>query len=190
MALSKIDVANMLTGSTPVANGGTGLTSGTSGQFLKFTGSTTLASAADNGKVLQVVKSQVKTAQSETTSTTAVEINSDLRCTLTPASTSSKFMVQFFVTIRAAAGENMAIAIYRKIGSGSFAKVSDGGSTEAFRERNSDHMQLSTTLLCYDAPSTTDSVLYTPYWWCPSSGTVRINDNGMGSFTLVTEVAS
>ena len=28
MALSKIDVANMLTGATPVANGGTALTSG------------------------------------------------------------------------------------------------------------------------------------------------------------------
>ena len=28
MALSKIDVANMLTGVTPVANGGTALTSG------------------------------------------------------------------------------------------------------------------------------------------------------------------
>ena len=27
MALSKIDVANMLTGATPIANGGTGLTS-------------------------------------------------------------------------------------------------------------------------------------------------------------------
>jgi len=46
MALSKIDVANMLTGATPVANGGTGLASGTSGQFLKFTGSTTVASSA------------------------------------------------------------------------------------------------------------------------------------------------
>jgi|TARA_R100000030_G_scaffold32317_1_gene23929 hypothetical protein len=53
MALSKIDVANMLTGSTPVANGGTGLTSGTSGQFLKFTGSTTLASAADNAGITE-----------------------------------------------------------------------------------------------------------------------------------------
>ena len=57
MALSKIDVANMLTGEMPnanvatvgVAKGGTGLTSGTSGQFLKFTGSTTLASAAGAG---------------------------------------------------------------------------------------------------------------------------------------------
>ena len=56
MALSKIDVANMVTGATPVANGGTGLTSGTTNQFLKFTGSTTLASATDNaGKISQVV---------------------------------------------------------------------------------------------------------------------------------------
>ena len=71
MALSKIDVANMLTGEVPnanvadlaaskitsgtlaVARGGTGVSSGTSGQFLKFTGTTTLASAAvDTGGVL------------------------------------------------------------------------------------------------------------------------------------------
>jgi len=41
----------MVTGATPVANGGTGLTSGTTNQFLKFTGSTTLASAADNAGI-------------------------------------------------------------------------------------------------------------------------------------------
>tara|TARA_R100000458_G_C8139959_1_gene151585 strand:- start:33 stop:662 length:630 start_codon:yes stop_codon:yes gene_type:complete len=46
MALSKIDVANMVTGITPVANGGTGLASGTTDQYLKFTGTTTIASAA------------------------------------------------------------------------------------------------------------------------------------------------
>jgi hypothetical protein len=46
MALSKIDIENMITGEVNVANGGTGLSSGTSGQFLKFTGSTTVASAA------------------------------------------------------------------------------------------------------------------------------------------------
>jgi len=46
MALSKIDIENMITGEVNVANGGTGLSSGTSGQFLKFTGSTTLASNA------------------------------------------------------------------------------------------------------------------------------------------------
>jgi len=46
MALTKLNVARALTGATPVANGGTGLTSGTTDQYLKFTGSTTIASAA------------------------------------------------------------------------------------------------------------------------------------------------
>lgn len=48
MALSKIDISKMTTGTTPVTQGGTGITSGTTDQFLKFTGTTTIASAADN----------------------------------------------------------------------------------------------------------------------------------------------
>ena len=57
MALSKIDLDKAgVTGTLPssnldtvgVAQGGTGITSGTTDQFLKFTGTTTLASAADN----------------------------------------------------------------------------------------------------------------------------------------------
>ena len=51
MAFATIDVTKGITGTIPVANGGTGLTSGTIGQFLKFTGSTTLASAADNAGI-------------------------------------------------------------------------------------------------------------------------------------------
>jgi len=92
MALSKIDVANMLTGSTPVANGGTGLTSGTSGQFLKFTGSTTLASAADNaGKLLQAVSATINNATESTTSQSFVA--SSLQLNITPSATSSKILV-------------------------------------------------------------------------------------------------
>lgn len=41
-----VNLASNTTGTLGVANGGTGLASGTSGQFLKFTGSTTVASAA------------------------------------------------------------------------------------------------------------------------------------------------
>jgi len=41
-----INLATNTTGTLAVANGGTGLASGTSGQFLKFTGTTTLASNA------------------------------------------------------------------------------------------------------------------------------------------------
>ena len=57
MALSKIDLDKAgVTGTLPtsnldtvgVAQGGTGITSGTTDQFLKFTGTTTLASSADN----------------------------------------------------------------------------------------------------------------------------------------------
>lgn len=57
MALSKIDLDKAgVTGTLPTANldtvgvaqGGTGITSGTTDQFLKFTGTTTIASAADN----------------------------------------------------------------------------------------------------------------------------------------------
>ncbi len=46
MAFATIDMTKGITGTIPVANGGTGLASGTTGQFLKFTGSTTLASNA------------------------------------------------------------------------------------------------------------------------------------------------
>jgi hypothetical protein len=45
MAFATIDVTKGITGTIPVANGGTGVASGTTGQFLKFTGTTTLASA-------------------------------------------------------------------------------------------------------------------------------------------------
>ena len=93
MALSKIDIANMVTGATPVANGGTGLTSGTSGQFLKFTGSTTLASTAlSAGKVLQVqnqrLTSEFNTNQ-ESYQDTGVTKN------ITPSASSSKILVLF-----------------------------------------------------------------------------------------------
>ena len=65
MALSKIDLDKAgVTGTLPTANldtvgvaqGGTGITSGTTDQFLKFTGTTTLASAADNAGSLVAVK--------------------------------------------------------------------------------------------------------------------------------------
>jgi len=57
MAFATIDVTKGITGTIPVANGGTNLTSGTTDQFLKFTGTTTLASAADNAGALSFISS-------------------------------------------------------------------------------------------------------------------------------------
>ena len=48
-----INLATNTTGTLGVANGGTGLTSGTTNQFLKFTGSTTVASAAVDAGISQ-----------------------------------------------------------------------------------------------------------------------------------------
>jgi hypothetical protein len=41
----------------PVPNGGTGIASGTTDQFLKFTGTTTLSSAADNQALVPITQS-------------------------------------------------------------------------------------------------------------------------------------
>ena len=74
MALSKIDVANMLTGATPVANGGTGLASGTNGQFLKFTGSTTVASAAVDSSLTPSFSAYLDSSDQSISSDTYVKI--------------------------------------------------------------------------------------------------------------------
>ena len=50
-----LDTSNLPT--IPVTKGGTNLTAGTTDQFLKFTGTTTLASAADNAGIYTVVRS-------------------------------------------------------------------------------------------------------------------------------------
>jgi|TARA_R100001594_G_scaffold33195_2_gene61553 hypothetical protein len=46
MALTRLPIANAVSGTLGVANGGTGLASGTTDQFLKFTGTTAIGSAA------------------------------------------------------------------------------------------------------------------------------------------------
>jgi hypothetical protein len=84
-----INLASNTTGTLAVGNGGTGLTSGTTDQFLKFTGSTTLAPAeAGGGKVLQVV-TQPKNSDSFTTG----GFSTLFTCAITPSATSSKILV-------------------------------------------------------------------------------------------------
>jgi len=72
MALSKIDMSKMVTGTLPVASGGTGLTSGTSGQFLKFTGTTTVGSAAVSSDLV-LIQSQTTTSASSLSFTTSFD---------------------------------------------------------------------------------------------------------------------
>ena len=87
MALSKIDMSKMVTGTLPVSSGGTGLTSGTTDQLLKFTGTTTLASSAiTTGKVLQVKTKYLATSVATTSGTITTILASD---TITLSSSSN-----------------------------------------------------------------------------------------------------
>ena len=71
-----INLASNVTGALPVANGGTGLTSGTTDQFLKFTGSTTLASAADNAGAMVLLTSGDITSTTSTIEITGTHVTS------------------------------------------------------------------------------------------------------------------
>jgi len=153
MALSKIDVANMLTGTTPVANGGTGISSGTSGQFLKFTGSTTLASSADNGKIGQVLGVQ-KTDKASTSSTSYADI-SGLSQAITPSATSSKILAM--VSIKGIASDNsttdaLSLRLMRDSTEISEAANITFGSTEQDNQ--------SCAIVFLDSPSSTSELTY------------------------------
>ena len=168
MALSKIDVANMLTGATPVANGGTGLTSGTTNQFLKFTGSTTLASAADNaGTVKQIQHGEYSTqVVSNSQSLTLTGLNASI----TPESTSSKILILINQRLDLYGGANIGDLRF----SWRVRRDISGGSNTTIRNSNSDADQgLYTeghssdniyrgfmTQALVDSPSTTSACTY------------------------------
>jgi hypothetical protein len=194
MALSKIDVANMVTGATPVANGGTGLTSGTTNQFLKFTGNTTLASAADNdtGKVLQI-KTGSKTDTASNTSTSASNL---ISLPITPSSTSSKILVQCNVT--GVSANNLSLVFFQIVRESTvLIKCSTSGqasSANAFLTmggNNTSRDQKSGAVTYLDSPSSSSEITYYLKWFNENgSHTWYINrwgeNNDAGSVTTLS----
>ena len=166
MALSKIDVANMLTGATPVANGGTGLTSGTTNQFLKFTGSTTLASAADNaGKIHQVVSATM--TDGGTCSNTSYIGFTNVRVSITPSATSSKILVlyQSPMGYQDTANDNFYVyySLRRDIG-GTETNLGQSDGMQGFYIHSATYNDIGTAvnLLKLDSPNTTSQIHYDP----------------------------
>lgn len=104
MALTRIgpnqsvNLTSNVTGTLPVGNGGIGIASGTTDQFLKFTGTTTLASAADNAgswvKISTVTCSSTATVEFENLSSDYqmyVIVGSEIR----PATTNTDLDINF-----------------------------------------------------------------------------------------------
>ena len=157
---STINLSTNTTGTLGVANGGTGLTSGTTDQFLKFTGSTTIASAADNaGKILQI-KNIASTATTATSSSSYTATALDL--TITPTSASSKIIIHCSTnTDNEAAGRQAEVGLWRETGGDGSTNVVIGGNSQAMASYGVSSRIVTSTGFCYiDSPATTSSVRY------------------------------
>ena len=124
MAFATIDVTKGITGTIPVANGGTGLASGTTGQFLKFTGTTTLAPAeAGGGKLLQTQTALFTSSSAHNTESYTASNYTDQ---ITPSATNSQIFVQFNFRshIYQASGTQAVsrLAVFRQINGGGYSQ--------------------------------------------------------------------
>ena len=181
MALSKIDVANMLTGATPTANGGTGSTASTLPASLIDNTSignvTSLPAAIATGKVLQVVSVQDLTVRS-TTSTSFTKASNGYDLNITPTASNSNILLEASFGGGIDATSNRCwFTIYRdstNIGTG------DGVTTHEVTGASSSEQ--SQHLLVVDSPSTTSQITYSIQMKGQGGNTVSMNQKGVGCF--------
>jgi hypothetical protein len=156
-----INLATNVTGTLGVANGGTGLTSGTTDQFLKFTGTTTIASAADNaGKILQI-KNATATSVTSTSSTSYTHF-SGIDLSITPTSSSSKVILFFTGQADNNASDNRqpSLSCWREIDGANNILLSSEMQITAYS--NSARLITAASWVFVDSPSSTGSVRYRP----------------------------
>ena len=163
-----VNLASNVTGTMPVANGGTNLTSG----FIN--------GVANVGKIGQVVETNYTTYAANTSAT----LNTGMSRTITPSATSSKIFVILLAQMSKEAENNTVIGrLFREV----------GGSVTATR-LCTDHMhwdggtygkrQSSIGISWLDSPSSVAEITY-QFAWGPydSSLTVQINNyNAGGSY--------
>ena len=132
------------------------------------------------GKVLQV-QSAFKSDTDSTTSTSDVAI-SGLSLTLTPASTSSKVLVQFDVgTMGNHGSAHMFYTVYRSIGGGGYSAIGQGTGGGSYNYAAGTYASSSNNYdavgHCFlDSPNTTSEITYKLYFRSSSgSYTMYIN---------------
>ena len=170
-----INLATETTGTLGVTNGGTGLASGTTDQFLKFTGSTTIASAADNaGKINQVISStrrgEYNISGNHGSGFATMEYPA---ITITPSASSSKVKLTWQVLLSAdgTGYKTTDLDIQRAISGGAttsrLAYTADNSSIQGVAGRtfsgSGSVCQTPTTLytlMWVDSPNTTSAVTY------------------------------
>jgi len=183
-ATTFVNAATNVTGTLPVTKGGTGLASGTTDQFLKFTGSTTLASgAAGGGKVLQVINKTDATYQATSASSF---VDTSLSQAITPSSTSSKILIICEQKAVKASGNT---GVKMRLNKGANAAVvlnafqSIGGETETSTRNDFG----STCYFHLDSPNTTSATTYVTSFanYVSGTGAARINNSGSDRSSMV-----
>jgi len=142
----------------PVTKGGTGLTSGTTDQILKFTGSTTIASAAEaaGGKVLQCL-SYAQGAATVTSSTSYVNFSSML-VTITPSATNSKILILHSApaTVYTDNNSNLGqVAIFRDS-----TNITTLGHNSSYAAYSATDYHNGASIIYLDSPNSTSALEY------------------------------
>ena len=177
-----VDLDASVTGTLPVANGGTGLASGTANQFLKFTGTTTLSSAVAPGKIGQIVTSNI-TGSGINTSNTSYTSTGDV-ISITPTATSSKVLILF-----------TGIELDNKVnGTIVNATVYNGGSNLASSDNflyqyDNGRLAYSGVIHHIHSPNSTSAQTYTLYVKCNSNSVSFLEDAADCTFTLMEILA-
>ena len=194
-----VNLSTNTTGTLGVANGGTGLTSGTTDQILKFTGSTTLASAAEaaGGKLLQT-QSALFTSQSAHNSETYTASNYTDQ--ITPSATNSKILVQFNLRshVYQASGSECRsqLAIYRQINGGGFSEFfpANAGISWGIGVSSGERTMYYTPQITFmdTTHNTTNAIDYTLYARrnTSSTGSVNVGGSSIQAQVILMEIAA
>jgi hypothetical protein len=166
-----INLATNVTGTLPVANGGTALTSG----FVN--------GVANPGKINQV-QSGIVTADQSTSSSSYV---SNFSVDITPSATSSKVLVIAHTGAldTSTSGAEIDCSIYRD--STNLTNYTRGGAAGRFESANRSLGNMSINLV--DSPNSTSALSYGFYYKSPSSHTVFLNNDTFISLILMEILA-
>jgi len=133
-----------------------------------ITSVTALPSGIDTGKIGQVISNSAS-FNTTISSTSLVEMDSNVRITITPSATTSKILYMLsFPFFTQANQTGFFINIYKSVGGGSYAD--DSGELSRYTAYGSNDDKYETATFHYlSSPSTTSAVIYTPY--------VKVNAN-------------
>ena len=208
MALSKIDVSKMITGVTPLVNGGTGgtsipatnLASAVTGTLPVANGGTAITSGFINGtatpgKISQVIQNVITSGDTAATTTSFIATNHEV--SITPSATSSNIFLMFsFQQGTQTDNRFPRWRLYRDIGGGGYSHLTNGVDGQPheqgglFKSNTVTQITGPCNLQFYDDPATTSACTYKVYMSLQdTTGTVNIyGQSGFYGYATAMEV--